>query len=121
MPKIVSEEMKYNGKRFKIMHRMWEDDKNTLYERDTVETSSGAIILPITENNEVVFIKQYREAIEQETLELPAGMIEENESPIEAAKRELEEETGLAIPESDAEQLVTVGRVMDYLHARGFH
>lgn len=43
----------------------------------------------------VYFVKQYREVIGMETLELPAGIIDEGEEPIQSARRELEEETGL--------------------------
>ncbi|MBE9216049.1 NUDIX hydrolase [Plectonema cf. radiosum LEGE 06105] len=54
-----------------------------------------AIILPITSNQEVVFVKQYRHAIGDFFIELPAGGFNpEHESGEVAAVRELEEETG---------------------------
>ncbi|NJL80150.1 MAG: NUDIX hydrolase [Richelia sp. RM2_1_2] len=54
-----------------------------------------AIILPITSNQEVVFVKQYRHAIGDFFIELPAGGFNpETESGEVAAVRELEEETG---------------------------
>lgn len=95
MPKIIKEELKFEGRRFNLVQRIWEDDNQKQYVRDSVEIAPAAIVLPITEKNEVVFIKQYREVIGEETLELPAGVIESGEMPIQAAKRELEEETGL--------------------------
>ena len=59
-----------------------------------------AIILPITENQEVVFVKQYRHAIGDFFVELPAGSFNpEQESPQVAAVRELEEETGYVASE----------------------
>ena len=51
-------------------------------------------IFAITENNEVVLVKQHRIGSDIVTVEVPAGAIEHNEDPKEAAKRELEEETG---------------------------
>ena len=51
-------------------------------------------IIPVTPLGEVLFIKQFRHGIQSETLEIPGGIIEENEVPIDGAKRELLEETG---------------------------
>ena len=51
-------------------------------------------ILPITSDNEVVFVEQYRPGTNSITLELPGGMIDKGETPLKSAKRELEEETG---------------------------
>jgi ADP-ribose pyrophosphatase len=57
--------------------------------------AKGVCILPITDDHEVVCIKQYRHAINSRQWELPAGMVDDEEQPpLETAKRELEEETG---------------------------
>jgi 8-oxo-dGTP pyrophosphatase MutT (NUDIX family) len=75
---------------------------------DTVELPSGyritdyyvresfgfAIIFALTPNKEVVLVRQYKHGIAQSVLELPAGMIEPNESSDACAERELAEETG---------------------------
>ena len=54
-----------------------------------------AIILPITENQEIIFVRQYRHAIGEFVIELPAGRFDVNtENPESAAVRELREETG---------------------------
>ena len=94
MPKLLKSELKYSGKRFNVVQSIWEDDNKKQYIRDSVDIAPAALIIPITDNNEVLFIKQYREIIGEESIELPAGIIEPGEKPIEAAKRELEEETG---------------------------
>ena len=95
MNKLISEENKYTGKRFKIIQRIYEREDGLNYIRDCVEPGNSVIILPINEKNEIIFEEQFREAINKLTLELPAGMIDIGESPEVAAKRELEEETGL--------------------------
>lgn len=52
-------------------------------------------IIPLTENNEVVLIEQYRHGTEGFTLEIPGGSVDaEDPSPLYAAERELLEETG---------------------------
>jgi 8-oxo-dGTP pyrophosphatase MutT (NUDIX family) len=53
-----------------------------------------ASALCVTNDSEVVMVRQYRHGIGSASLELPAGVIEPNESPEEAARRELAEETG---------------------------
>lgn len=63
-------------------------------EREEVRVRDAVIVLAITNENKILFVKEYRELIEKEELELPAGIIEEGETPEEAAIRELEEETG---------------------------
>ena len=95
MNKLISEENKYTGKRFKIIQRIYEREDGLNYIRDCVEPGNSVIILPINEENEIIFEEQFREAINKLTLELPAGMIDIGESPEVAAKRELEEETGI--------------------------
>jgi ADP-ribose pyrophosphatase len=59
-----------------------------------LERPDAAIIVPITESNEVVLARQYRPPLEMMELGLPAGLVEEGERPEEAARRELAEETG---------------------------
>jgi ADP-ribose pyrophosphatase len=54
----------------------------------------GVICLPLTRAGDVVLVRQYRPAIELDTIEVPAGGIEPGETPEEAALREVREETG---------------------------
>ncbi len=53
-----------------------------------------ASVLCVTEASEVILVRQYRHGIASSSLELPAGVIEAHETPEEAARRELVEETG---------------------------
>jgi 8-oxo-dGTP pyrophosphatase MutT (NUDIX family) len=55
------------------------------------------LILPVVENNSVVMVRVRRPVIADNTLELPAGGVQMDESPMEAACRELSEETGIKI------------------------
>jgi len=61
-----------------------------------VEASPWVNIIPITPQKEVVLIRQYRHGVRSVTLEIPGGLVENSDSPEEAARRELREETGYA-------------------------
>ena len=61
----------------------------------TIETRDWVNIIAITENQEVVMIKQYRHGSKEVTLEIPGGLVDEDHSE-KAALRELMEETGFA-------------------------
>src|SRR6476646_7451845 len=65
-----------------------------IFRKEVVEHNASVGIIPILSNDEIILIKQYRHAVNEYLIEIPAGKIENKESPIEAAKRELEEETG---------------------------
>ena len=68
-----------------------------------------ALVLPITRNQEVVFVRQYRHGVEEILLELPAGTFDPaKEDIVNAAVRELEEETGYV-----AEKIVKLGTLYD--------
>lgn len=95
MNKLIKKEIKYNGKRFNVVQSIYQTTEGLEYIRDSVETKDAVVILSIDDDNNVYFVKQYREVIGIETLELPAGIIDDGEEPIVSAKRELEEETGL--------------------------
>jgi 8-oxo-dGTP pyrophosphatase MutT (NUDIX family) len=60
-------------------------------------------VIALTDNNEVALVEQYRHGIDETTLEIPGGMVDAGEKPLEAAKRELLEETGF---ESDSWELL---------------
>lgn len=59
-----------------------------------MEVPDGAAIVAITEENELVLVRQYKHGFGKVVLELPAGMVDPNEDPHLTVVRELREETG---------------------------
>ena len=66
--------------------------------REMVEHPGGASVLCVYEGK-IALVRQFRYAYQEELLEIPAGKLERGEDPLIAAKRELEEETGLVASE----------------------
>lgn len=62
--------------------------------REIVKHNGGAAVLCLNDKEEVLLIKQFRYAYDEVIYEIPAGKLELNENPYDAALRELEEETG---------------------------
>lgn len=68
-------------------------DGNTA-NRDVIRHPGAVAVIAITEDKKVLFVEQYRKALDKITLEIPAGKIDKGESPEKSVARELEEETG---------------------------
>ncbi|MED3660575.1 NUDIX hydrolase [Ureibacillus sp. FSL K6-8385] len=62
--------------------------------REIVHHPGAVAIIPITRDGKIVFVEQYRKALERSIVEIPAGKLEPGEDPAVCARRELEEETG---------------------------
>ena len=62
--------------------------------REIVEHPGGVCVAALTDENELLFVEQFRYPYFELVLELPAGKLEYGEDPFEAGKRELREETG---------------------------
>ena len=69
--------------------------------REVVERPDTVAVLALDEDGNVLLVRQFRYAIGHETLEIPAGTLDEGEIPVQAALRELREETGFAASRLD--------------------
>jgi len=63
--------------------------------REVVRHAGSVAALPVHEDGRVVLVRQYRYTVDEDVWELPAGRLDDGESPEEGARRELEEEVGL--------------------------
>jgi ADP-ribose pyrophosphatase len=62
--------------------------------REIVEHADGAAVVAIDTRGDLLLVRQQRPAVGISLLELPAGMVDPDETPLACARRELEEETG---------------------------
>jgi len=62
--------------------------------RELVKHPGAVAVIPVTKDNKIVFVEQYRKPLEKSIIEIPAGKLENGEEPKATAIRELEEETG---------------------------
>jgi len=65
-----------------------------IFEPMVFEFRPWANVLALTKDQEAVLVKQYRHGVQDVLLELPGGIVDDDENPLDAGKRELLEETG---------------------------
>ena len=92
--KTISSDRIYTGKVISLRVDTVEIEKKGYQKREIVEHGGAVAIVALTDENEVILIKQFRKAIEDIIWEIPAGKLEIGENPKECAIRELKEETG---------------------------
>ncbi|HSB01121.1 MAG TPA: NUDIX hydrolase [Anaerolineales bacterium] len=93
---LIRSETLLQGRAFKIRRDYLKTPDGRETRLEIVEHGGSVVILPVDEQNNLLFVRQYRHAVERDLLELPAGTREEDE-PFEAcARREIREETGMA-------------------------
>jgi ADP-ribose pyrophosphatase len=80
----------YDGRLIGVTLERWGD-----HEREIVEHPGAVAIVAIDREGMLTLVRQRREAVRSELLELPAGTLEGGEVPLACARRELAEETGL--------------------------
>ena len=86
--------------------------------REIVEHNGGSVIAAITNDNKIVMVRQFRKPFDKAILEVPAGKLDGDEDPAEAALRELSEETGYTAGKLEKlnEFYPSVGYTTEVLH-----
>lgn len=90
----VKSEKIFEGKIINLRVDTVELDNQKYAKREIVEHKSASAILAVNEKNEILLVRQYRKAVEDFIYEIPAGILNIAEEPVECALRELKEETG---------------------------
>lgn len=92
--KTLSSKTIFDGKVIKLKFDDIELPNGNHATREVVNHPGGVTVVALTDKNEILFVRQFRYPYMETVLELPAGKLEKNASPLENGKRELLEETG---------------------------
>ncbi len=92
--KIISKNSILHTELFDIVDTVVEKNGKQ-YLHKNIDQKEVVFVFPLTTDNEIYLVRQYRYLLEKEMIEAVAGFINDNEDPLVAAKRELQEETGL--------------------------
>ena len=85
-------EVVYHGAIVDVARERWPGSE---HDYDVVRHPGAAAVLPVTPDGQVILIRQFRHAVRDELVEIPAGLLDvEGEDALTAAARELHEETG---------------------------
>ena len=97
--KTITSDSIYEGPIFTITHDTAELENGKTAVRDVLHHHGGVCVIPITENNEIFLVKQFRYPFQTVTREVPAGKLEKGEDHAVCGRRELLEETGYTCSE----------------------
>lgn len=115
---LLSSEKIYQGKAFAVRRDQLRLPDGVSTFLDIVEHVGAVTVLPLDEQKQVWFVRQYRHAAGMELLELPAGTLEVGEAPEVCARREIREETGMAAGKLHkiGEFFLAPGYSTEYMH-----
>jgi ADP-ribose pyrophosphatase len=92
--KIISSKEVYKCGLFSVTEEHATDGKGYEIHRSIVRHAGSAVMMAVDAKKRILLVRQYRLPAQQEMWELPAGRLDPGEKPLQAAKRELIEETG---------------------------
>ncbi len=104
--KTLSEKEIFDGKIIRVHLDDIELPDGSKSFREVVEHSGGVCVVALTDEDEILMVRQYRYPFKKVLLELPAGKLERGEEPLCAGIRELEEECGVV-----ADKIVSLGKI----------
>ncbi len=124
--KTVSSEQMFDGKVVKLFLDHAELEDGAVVTREVIKHPGGVCVVPLDEEENVLFVKQFRYPHQQVMTEIPAGKLEWGESHHECGLRELKEETGCTCDEytylgSLVPTPAYCGEVIHMYLARGLH
>lgn len=91
---IIDSKQAFNGEIFKIFVDHVRLPGGQVVEREVLAHAGAVGIVPVTADNNIILVEQYRHAARRRLWEIPAGKLDGGEKPLDCAARELREETG---------------------------
>lgn len=110
--KQLKSDLVYQGSFLKVLRDEVELPDGNKATREYIPHPGASMIIPVTDQGQLVMVRQFRYAVQRIFIEFPAGKIDQGEDPLQTAKRELEEETGLVA--KDYHHLTTIHPVIGY-------
>lgn len=92
--KLIKKNRIFKGKILDLFCDDVELPNGELVTREYLQNPGATAVLPFLDKENIVLVKQFRYPLDQITYELPAGKMDENETPLACVTRELQEETG---------------------------
>ena len=115
--KRIKRELKFKGTILEFYQDMMEINGTHTAVWDFVRHKGAAAVVPVMEDGRILMVRQYRNALDRYTLEIPAGALDAEDEPgIKCAGRELEEETGYRC--DSLEWLITLRTTVAFCNER---
>ena len=115
--KRINRELKFKGSILEFYQDTMEINGDHTAVWDFIPHKGAAAVVPVLEDERILMVRQYRNALERETLEIPAGALDAADEPgIVCAMRELEEETGYR--DDTLEHLITLRTTVAFCDER---
>ena len=116
MPRVTRIRM-YQGAIVDVYRDYMQFSNGNTEEWDYIHHRGAAAVVPVTDDGRIIMVRQYRNALERFTLEIPAGALDDPEEPgINCSARELEEETGYR--SENLEWLITLRTTVAFCNER---
>lgn len=115
--KRMGRELAYQGTALKVYKDHMKFSNGNTEDWDFIHHDGAAAVIPVMDDGKILMVKQYRNALERDTLEIPAGKLDDpDEEGIVCASRELKEETGYS--SDDLEWLLTIRTTVAFCNER---
>ena len=115
--KRMGRELAYQGTVLKVYKDHMKFSNGNTEDWDFIHHDGAAAVIPVMDDGKILMVKQYRNALERDTLEIPAGKLDDpDEEGIVGASRELKEETGDS--SDDLEWLLTIRTTVAFCNER---